>query len=138
VFYVAAELSRRDARIESWLPEDSNADLRVKTRKGTMVVIRVKGKSSPEWQVPADLEKLDAFPGAERFIVFVDMDPRTAPAPAYWIAPERWVRTDITRHHRAYLARNKGRRPRSPEAKHHTITFERIREWRDRWELLDV
>jgi hypothetical protein len=110
----------------------------VTTRKGNRVLVRVKGKTSADWQVPIDLDKLVGDPSADRLVVFVDMDPRTTAAPAYWIAPERWVRSDITRHHRAYLARNKGRRPRSPEAKQHTIAFERIREWRDRWELFDT
>ncbi len=138
VFYVAAELSRRHLRVEEWLPRDTNADLRVTTRKGNAVVLRVKGKSSADWQGQIDLDKLEGSPGAPRFVVFVDMDPRTAAVPAYWIAPEKWVLSDITRHHKAYLARNKGRRPRSPRATQHTISFDRLRQWRDRWELFDV
>jgi hypothetical protein len=132
VFYVAAELSRRDLRIEE-LWHESGADLAVRRGRSDRTLVRVKGKTSTEWQARIDLARLEGTP--RRLVVFVDMDPRTASVPSYWIAEETWVINDIKRHHQAYLDKHGGIRPRSPKAKHHSISVVRLVKWRDRWDL---
>ncbi len=137
VFYAAAELARRDFRIDEWLPGETDADLLATGRKGKQILVRAKGKFSTNWQAPIDLPAMTGFPNAARFVIFVDIDPRTAPAPAFWIVPEKEVLRDIRREHRAYLKRHRGRRPRNPASKHHQIEARRLIEWRDAWDLLD-
>ena len=76
-------------------------------RRDEPTLVRVKGKTSSEWQAPYDMPPLSG--GSKHLVVFVDLDPRTAPTPAFWIAPEEWVVRDIRRHHRAFLAQHGGK-----------------------------
>lgn len=131
-FYVAAELSLQNLKTEQ-LSDGTGADLVVTRPGGATVLVRVKGKTSPVWQAPFDMPRLKGH--AVRLVVFVDLDPRIAPTPAYWIAPQRWVLGEITRRHRAYFRRSGGERPRSPESKHSTIADDQLVRWRDRWGL---
>ena len=58
--------------------------------------------------------------------------------PRYWIVPDWWIRNDIYKAHKAYLARHGGTRPGNPDSKHHAIDESRLKEWQTRWDILGV
>jgi hypothetical protein len=73
-------------------------------------------------------------PAAPTFWAFID--PGATP-PAAFIAPDAWVRRDISRAHEDYLRRHGGHRAQNDDSDHHAISVARIEQWRGRWELLE-
>jgi hypothetical protein len=69
------------------------------------------------------------------FWVFVDLAERQ---PAFYVAPEWWVRNDIYEAHRAYLARHGGHRAQTEDSTYHAIQPDRVHQWRDRWDQLEL
>lgn len=105
-------------------------------RDGALYKLRVKARRSGTWQSNTN----EAEPGSgqdkpTRFWVFVDLAERP---PAFYIAPEWWIKDDIHESHEAYLARHGGHRARTEESTHHAIPLERISEWRDRWDQIGL
>ena len=70
-----------------------------------------------------------------RFWIFVDL---IRPQPAFYIAPEWFVKRDIARTHAEYLARNGGERAITKDSTHHQISLPRIQQWRDRWDVVGL
>lgn len=66
-------------------------------------------------------------------VIFVDL---TGDYPDFYIAPAQWVRDDVKRHHDAWLESKGGVRPRNPAADHHAVELDRIRQWRQCWDIL--
>jgi hypothetical protein len=55
-----------------------------------------------------------------------------------YVVPEWWIRNDISAKHDDYLRSRGGTRPVSPDSDHHAIGTERVAQWIDRWDQLDV
>ena len=132
--FVAAELTRRGADAVE-LPSEPGTDVRAAVG-GRSVELTVRSRRTGDWQVRASLgEPRSENPDEAHYWAFVDLGDRPGP-PAYFIAPDWWVRNDIDLAHREYLSRHGGQRARSPESDHHRITTKRVEQWRDRWDLL--
>ena len=58
--------------------------------------------------------------------------------PNYYIVPDWWIRNDIYRTHKAYLRKHGGKRKYNPESKHHRIDIKRIKQWKDKWDILKI
>jgi hypothetical protein len=116
---------------------ESRSQLRAQNG-GRRVAVRVKTRRSGTWQGSvSDGAANPATTHPETFWVFVDIE-RGKDAAEFFIAPDDWVRHDIYREHQVYLARHGGVRAESPESNHHAIQPRRVRQWRDRWDLLGV
>jgi hypothetical protein len=55
-----------------------------------------------------------------------------------YVVPEWWIRNDISEKHDEYLRSRGGTRPVSPDSDHHAIGTERVAQWIDRWDQLQV
>lgn len=138
VHFVAAELHWRGANAEVSPPGRSqNEIVATDVKRSREVVVYVKTKRVGDWHTDASKGRREGTVSADgRFWVFVDLEP--ANAPAFYVAPAAWVEDNIYREHQAFLARHGGHRPRTPTSTHHGIKIERIAQWRDRWDLLQL
>jgi hypothetical protein len=129
-------LERRGATVQADTSTRSKNMLRVRLPEGGPVHVYVKTRATGTWQT--DVRKGTPAPESAdetRFWVFVDL---TESPTAFYIAPAWWVENDIYQTHQAFLARFGGRRPRSPGSTHYGIPEQRIRQWRERWDLLGL
>jgi hypothetical protein len=136
VLLASAELERRGASVRRLEQGRSQNRLGVVLPRGNAVDVYVKTRSRGTWQT--DIRR--GSPRSEsadegRFWVFVDL---TTEPTTFYLAPAWWVENDIYETHQAYLARHGGTRARTPASTHHSIPVERIAEWRERWDLLDL
>ena len=130
-------LERRGARAK--LLRHGNLVLLEVTRPGAAehVLVRVKTRTGGTWQASIrDGDPVAAPHIPATFWAFVDLkDPRE---PAFYIAPDDWVRRDIHAAHEEYLGRHGGERAFSKDSNHHAIQLRRILQWRDRWDLIEL
>src|SRR5262249_51384848 len=137
--FVAAELHRRGAYAVPFAGNMPEIDILASdVNQVRTVAIQVKTKRVGAWQTSLR-EWTSRLPevAATRFWVFVDLNGSEA-SPDYFIVPEKWIQEDIERAHGEYLMRHGGQRARTPTSKHHAIRLSRIKEWRDRWDLLGI
>ena len=111
--------------------------LRVRnTRAGNPLQIAVRSRTAGTWQTqaslgtPASTDRPD-----DAFWVLVDLG---ASPYEFYVIPEWWMLDDIYAHHERYLAAHGGTRAQSPNSDHHAIPTSRVRQWRDRWDLLGL
>jgi hypothetical protein len=134
---VMDEIERRGARAN--LVRNRHLVLLEVTRPGAAerVLVRVKTRTGGTWQ--GSIRDGDPDPAPHipaTFWAFVDLtDPRS---PAFYIAPDDWVRRDIHAAHQEYLGRHGGERAISKDSTHHAIQLPRILQWRDRWDLIGL
>ncbi len=57
--------------------------------------------------------------------------------PDFYIGPAQWVRSDVKSHFATWLESRGGVRPRNPESDHSTVELDRIRQWHQRWDVLE-
>jgi hypothetical protein len=134
ISFVVAELNRKGAYATSFAGNLPGMDIIAsnveKTRKA---FIQVKTKITGTWQTTNNKGmKRNPAPNDRNFWVFVDIKPEN---PDYYIVPEWWIQNDI---HEACekdprkLKENKAQ----TKAEHHSIGDDRIRKWKDRWDIL--
>jgi hypothetical protein len=100
--------------------------------------ILVKTRRSGSWQASTDDAKVaDEKKDENHFWVFVDIEGSKKDADFY-IVPEWWIQNNIHQVHHAYLSRHGGTRKKNPNSKHHSIKWDRLEEWRNRWDLLKI
>jgi hypothetical protein len=110
--------------------------LEVVAHDGRRTRVRVKTRRKGSWHARvSDSAVTYVPPEVPTFWAFVDL---SGVRPAFYIAPEEWVRRDIARAHADYLARHGGHRARNDASDHHAVQLARIESWRDRWDLLGV
>lgn len=141
---VVNELNQRGASNVSFVKNTRKNELTASNRDESRVIrIRMKTKSSiwPAWQTsiirskPAHVPQNPIYEKA--YWVFVDLGDKES-MPRYWIAPESWVLKDIYEHHQRYLDSHGGKRARSPDSTHHKILEERLEQWQDKWDILNI
>ena len=93
---------------------------------------RVSARASGTWQSNTSYGDAYAPEEPRRIWIFVDLIPSE---PAFYVAPEWFVKRDIARAHDEYLARNGGERAKTRDSLHHQISLPRIIQWRDRWDV---
>ena len=138
---MAAELLRRGAYAEPDLGGRSNPDVRAYSPDRTRTVqIKVKAKGIRSKQIPGwqwnlkqAREALDAFPN--KYLVLVNLAPAQ---PDYYICQLSLIARHVLKHHKDFLSRHWGARPRTPESEHTLIPLEAVYEGREAWEQLDV
>ena len=96
---------------------------------------RLSARASGTWQSNTNYGDAYAPEESGRFWIFVDL---IRPQPAFYIAPEWFVKRDIARTHAEYLARNGGERAITKDSTHHQISLPRIQQWRDRWHVVGL
>jgi hypothetical protein len=135
-YLVAAELVTRGGRC---VEEDTGLHRRllaVRNHTGDRLTVIVKTRLSGTWQASInDGDITKAAPNT--FWIFVDLAGDEA-RPAFFIAPDVWVRSDVSVHHQEYLDRHGGHRAETEDSVHHAIPLERIHSWIDRWDLLNL
>lgn len=130
-------IERRGARAK--LIRNGSLVLLEVTRPGAAerVLVRVKTRTGGTWQ--GSIRDADPDPAPHvpaTFWVFVDLKDRRSPA--FYIAPDDWVRRDIHAAHEEYLGRHGGERALTRDSTHHAIQLRRILQWRDRWDLIGL
>lgn len=138
-YYVAAELSRFGAYAVTFTGNMPAVDVMATNIEHSRTVhIQVKTKRSRVWQCKTtEGRPCEHIPDETSFWVFVDLEKADDP-PRYWIVPDWWIRSDIYHAHSKWLSEHGSNRPRNPESTHHSISEERVAEWRDRWDLLKL
>ena len=138
-YYVAAELNRRGAYAVTFAGNMPKIDIMASNLdQSRIVTIQVKTKRSGTWHASID-EGRPCEPRVPEtaFWVFIDIG-SSKKHPEFWIVPDWWIRNNIHKTHQDYLNRHGGKRARSPKSKHHAIDEKRIKQWKDKWGLLDV
>jgi len=137
-FFVAAELSRRGAHAAIYLGNMPKIDLSATNVDQTRSVdIQVKTRRAGSWHArTTDGRQCEEKPDEDRFWIFVDM--LDMQDPEYYIVPESWLANNIYELHQAYLKRHGGRRKINPESTHHSVSLDRIKHWKDRWDVLGL
>jgi len=98
--------------------------------------IQVKTKTGTNWQVTR-LYGPRTEPDDERnFWVLVDLQDEDHPA--CYVMPRWWIEDDIWRDHQVYLAKHGGHRPGNDASTHHSISVDRVAQWRDRWDVMGI
>jgi hypothetical protein len=106
------------------------------TRAGKPLLVAVRSRTAGTWQTQASLgTPAPTNRPDDTFWILVDLGASTM---EFYVIPEWWMRDDIYVHHQRYLAAHGGTRANSPGSDHHAIPTSRVREWRDRWELLGL
>ena len=133
--FVAAELNRRGAYAVTFAGNMPKIDVMATNSRGSRTVrIQVKTRRSGSWHARTfHGERCKKNPNETEFWIFVDISKAQNP-PGYYVVPAWWMRNDIHKADKAYEAR----RGKPKEHTHHGIKLERIEQWRDRWELLDI
>jgi Holliday junction resolvase-like predicted endonuclease len=139
-YFVVAELNKRGAYAVAFAGNMPKIDLMACNEDQSRTIhIQVKTKrSGRSWQSSIVGSGPTKRPKNESvFWVFVDLGD-VATSPRYWIAPDWWIRNDIDKAHQAYLGRHGGTRPSNPDSKHHSIDEKRLKDWKERWDVLGI
>lgn len=100
------------------------------TIDGRTVQVSSRRQPGSPWQVSAAHPVVDDAAA----VIFVDL---TGDVPDSYIAPAQWVRSDVKSHFATWLESRGGVRPRNPESDHSTVELDRIRQWHQRWDVLE-
>ena len=132
---VVRELASRGATVRD-TAQGQIRFLEITSPGGGRARVRVKTRRSGTWQASASQGRSEPAPAeVPTFWVFVDV---SSERPAFYVAPDGWVRRDIAAEHARYLDRHGGRRAENVDSDHHAIQLPRIERWRDRWDLLGL
>lgn len=66
-------------------------------------------------------------------VVFVDL---AQSEPEFYVTTGDWLRHDVAKHYKRYLAAHGGTRRDNPESQHHKVSTARVAAWRDQWDVL--
>lgn len=136
-YFIAVELSRRGAYAVPFAGNMPRIDILASNLdRSRTVSLQVKTRRAGTWQTSIDEGRRTRRKENETdFWVLVDLhDPPDSPE--FYVVPAWWIRRSIYREHHGYLARKGGARAVNPSSKHHSITMRRIRQRKDRWDLL--
>jgi hypothetical protein len=112
------------------------SEVRIKAPNGAVVTGRVSTRSGGTWQTSSKYGDDAAEEDPNRVWIFVDLVPSTA---GFYIAPEWLLQRDIADVHDQYLANHGGTRPKSDKSNtHHAIALNRVTQWSERWDLLEL
>ena len=135
----AAELNRRGAYAVTFAGNMPKVDILASNIDGTRTVrIQVKTRRSGTWHSSIHAGRRSRPTRDETsFWVFVDLADDSG-SPTYYVVPDWWMRNNIYKVHREYLAKHGGRRKVNPKSEHHGIDLRRIAQWKGRWDLLKI
>ena len=146
-YYVVAELNRRGCYAVPFAGNMPEIDIMATNAGRTRTVyIQVKtkrtgrtkrhGRPTGNWHSRAS--EGDKDPRPEHFWAFVSIPNDYNEPPSFWVVRDAWLRQDIKANHAAWLERTGGRRPRGNISDHHGISEDRLKEWEDNWDILEI
>ena len=145
-YLVAAELARAGAICATFAANVPHFDV-IASGRGSYVPVEVKTKRTGDWQLNVEdfaevtlvgdrqvigTPKPEPMPGL--FYVFVDL--KSYGNDDFFIIDWAALRDRIVEHHRAWLAKHGGRRPKNPKSMHTTISVTELADCRGRWDLI--
>jgi hypothetical protein len=136
--FVAAEINKRGGYAVTFAGNMPGIDILASDlADNRLISIQVKSKSSGTWHAryPKDAIKSSRLPHETHFWIFVDLE---GEHPAYYVAPQWWIRNNILEEHTAFLADYEKKHGHKRESSHHGIPVRRVEQWRDRWDILDI
>jgi hypothetical protein len=135
--FVAAEIHRRGGYAVTFSGNMKGIDLIASdVNHMRKIDIQVKTKTAGAWQTTILRGEERTDPGDERsFWVLVDLRPA---GPEYYVVPTWWMQNDIHTAHGEYLAKRGGNRAKNNESTHHAIPMGRVKQWKDRWDVLGI
>jgi hypothetical protein len=137
--YVAAELNRRGAYAVTFAGNMPKIDLIASNLdQSRLVNIQVKAKRTGTWQTSIEEGKRCGKPRGPEISFWILVAISVKEYPEFWIIPEWWIRNNIYKTHQAYLKKHDGRRKYGSESKHHSIDEKRIKQWKERWDILGI
>jgi hypothetical protein len=136
-YYVAAELNRRGANAVTFSGNMPTIDLLASDiDRNKVVKIQVKTRRTGSWHSSTD-RFLQGKEENDLFWIFVDLGDNER-HPRFWIVPWNWLLDEGKSAITAYLDKHGGIRPKNPDSKHYGITEKSIKQWQDRWDVLDI
>ena len=138
--YVAAELHRRGAYAVTFSGNMPEIDILASdVQRARTVAIQVKTKTAGTWQTTTRRGRpREEEPDTIEFWAFVDIGKDPDARPSFYVVPAWWMENSIHVEHQAYLARHGGTRARNPDSKHHAVAANRLEQWRERWDILEI
>lgn len=148
-YLVAAELSRRGLIATTFTGNVPDYDIIASNEGGKHVSVQVKASSGSSWQF-GDITRFCeiSFKGHQQIVgqlrrcpvqrlvvVFVTVGP--GGPDRYYILTWRVLRDLIVKAHRSYLAKHRGVRPQRWDSLHSAITEVALRQYRDRWDVVE-
>lgn len=108
----------------------------VATNKSRTITLLSRTRKKGSWQTTINYGKPCKENQKETtFWVFVDLQ---LTPPAFYIVPEWWIVNNIFEVHNDYIKNYGGKRRYNPDAKHHSINEKRIKNYKERWDLLKL
>jgi len=96
-----------------------------------------RSKRAGTWQTSIEYGKPSTEKATENeFWVFVDLG--NINNPKFYIVPKWWISNNIYETHQEYLKKYMGTRKYNPDSKHHAVQLSRIKQWENRWDLLNL
>jgi hypothetical protein len=148
---VAAELGRLGYVAAPYASNVPLFDILAADAGGYSIPIQVKTIKKPSWQLDAEgfleIEIVDGkqtikgktpLPNPKLLCVFVLLrDNEARAADEFYVIQLEHLQDIVERDYSAMLKRCGGRRPKNPDSTHCTVTPEQLREFRNKWDLLE-
>jgi len=137
--FVAAEIHRRGGYAVTFSGNMKGIDLLASdVTHNRKIDIQVKTKTGGAWQTTTNHARACAKPQDEgKFWILVDLH-KDGREPDYYIVPKWWMENDIHTVHHEYLAKHGGQRAKNKASTHHSIPLARVKQWKDRWDILGI
>lgn len=149
-YLVAAELSRRGFIATTFTGNVPHYDIVAVDESGGHALVQVKAIAAESWQFTVDqfapvtmdgqrqvVRKRLRAPYPDLICVMVQLasaDSRVKDR--FFVLPWRELCRIVVGHHRTYLRKHGGVRPRKPESLHSALVPRQILKWENRWDLL--
>jgi hypothetical protein len=148
-FLVAAEMARRGMLAAVLSGNTPMFDLVATDSQGRTVPVQVKAIRRGSWQFNIGQFANVEFRGTRQIVGALRPCPKNLVCvlvvaggkygeDAFFVLPMRTVQKLLVRHHRRYLAKFDGTRPKNPRSLHTALGIEQVAEYRDNWKLIAV
>jgi hypothetical protein len=148
-YLIAAELSRRGLIATTFTGNVPHYDIIASDEAGRHVSVQVKASRSKSWQFGNITQCCDiTFEGKRQIVghgkpcpvrrlimTFVKIE--NDGNDRFYILPWERLRDLLVEHHKAFLARNNGIRPKKWDSLHCAITEDKLRTYQDKWDTIE-
>jgi hypothetical protein len=149
-YLIAAELSRRGLIATTFTGNVPHYDIIASDETGRHVSVQVKASRGSSWQFGNIRQYCDiTFIGKQQVVG----NPKPCPVlrlvvafvkvaddgnDSFYILPWDTLRDLLVDHHREFLQRHEGIRPKKPESFHCAIDEKALRPYKDRWDIIQT
>ena len=148
-YLIAAELSRRGLIATTFTGNVPHYDIIASDESGRHVSVQVKASRGPSWQFGNITQYCDITFDGKRQVVgagkpcpvrrlimtFVKISPDGNDC--FYILPWKRLRDLLVDHHRTFLARHDGTRPKKWDSLHCAIAETALRPYQDKWDTIE-